>query len=541
MAAIISFIPTIEVLDLKGLDLFWKTKNPHPDIIIAAIDNKSIQEIGRWPWSRTVYADFLNSLNQIRAVGFDIAFFETEDLTSDARFAEAIKNSGFQIILSAELVSYQDGGQKELLPLEILRKNNNVKVGFVNLEASADGNARNLPNNNSFPYVLAESLGYPTPNTDYWVNYIGPAGTFRALPFTDILNGRINKELLKDKIILVGATASNLHDMVLAPLKNNVMAGIEWHANVLDNILLNRPIRPISELAAKFLGIILGLALLAYAMRTNTIRALMATIFLIVALPIISYVLWQQGIAMPYFGNIIIISATFLIFSVARWYQAETEKRKLRQRVQNYFSPNVIEAIIKDPSYLKLGGQQKEVSILFSDIRSFTTITEQTDPETLSQLLNLYFTEMTEEIFATDGVLDKFIGDAIMAFWGAPLDQPDHAERATRAAVNMIKRLEKLQIKLRKKNLPFIDIGVGVNTGMATVGNLGSERRFDYTVIGDSVNLASRLEGLNKERKTHIIISESTAKKISGDFHIKPLGDVIVKGKTVPIKIFEVV
>ncbi len=535
LAVTVSLIPIIQILDLKGLDLFWEAKNPHPNIIIVAIDNKSIQEIGRWPWTRIIYAEFLNLLknNSIRTVAFDITFSEPENLLNDNLFAEAIKNSEFPIILSAE---------KDLLPIEVLKNNPNVKLGNVNMDLAKDGNIRNFPKDDSFSSVISKSLNYPLlKNSGLWINYTGPAGTFATFSFSDILNQKINPELLENKIVLIGATASNLHDIVPVPLENNIMAGIELHANILDNILLNRPIKILPEFITRLLGIILGLLLLIYIMGTNTIKSTLATITIIILLPLASYILWQNNIALLYFGNVIIIFSTFAVFSVARWYKAELEKRRLRERVQNYFSPNVMEAIIRDPSYLKLGGQRKEVSILFSDIRSFTTITEKTDPETLSRVLNMYFTEMTEEIFTTDGVLDKFIGDAIMAFWGAPLDQPDHADRAIKAAIGMMKRLDKLQVKLKEKNLPFIDIGIGINTGMATVGNLGSEKRFDYTVIGDSVNLASRIEGLNKEYKSHIIISENTAAKLPKSTNLKPLGEVVVKGKTVPIKIFEII
>ena len=535
LAVTVSLIPIIQILDLKGLDLFWEAKNPHPNIIIVAIDNKSIQEIGRWPWTRIIYAEFLNLLknNSIRTVAFDITFSEPENLLNDNLFAEVIKNSEFPIILSAE---------KDLLPIEVLKNNPNVKLGNVNMDLAKDGNIRNFPKDDSFSSVISKSLNYPLlKNSGLWINYTGPAGTFATFSFSDILNQKINPELLENKIVLIGATASNLHDIVPVPLENNIMAGIELHANILDNILLNRPIKILPEFITRLLGIILGLLLLIYIMGTNTIKSTLATITIIILLPLASYILWQNNIALLYFGNVIIIFSTFAVFSVARWYKAELEKRRLRERVQNYFSPNVMEAIIRDPSYLKLGGQRKEVSILFSDIRSFTTITEKTDPETLSRVLNMYFTEMTEEVFATDGVLDKFIGDAIMAFWGAPLDQPDHADRAIKAAIGMMKRLDKLQVKLKEKNLPFIDIGIGINTGMATVGNLGSEKRFDYTVIGDSVNLASRIEGLNKEYKSHIIISENTAAKLPKSTNLKPLGEVVVKGKTVPIKIFEII
>ena len=196
---------------------------------------------------------------------------------------------------------------------------------------------------------------------------------------------------------------------------------------------------------------------------------------------------------------------------------------------------------MRDSKLLKLGGEKREVTVLFSDIRNFTTISESMNPEDLSSLLHEYFTEMTEEVMSTDGVLDKFIGDAVMAFWGAPIEQADQADRAVKAARGMLSRLTILQEKWGSKNLPFIDIGIGIHSGFAIVGNMGSEKRFDYTVIGDTVNTASRLEGLNKEYKTHLIISEATLKKLSIPIQPKPLGETHVKGKTQGINIFEIV
>jgi adenylate cyclase len=199
-----------------------------------------------------------------------------------------------------------------------------------------------------------------------------------------------------------------------------------------------------------------------------------------------------------------------------------------------------MDAILKDPEKLKLGGERREVTILFSDIRSFTSMTESLPPQVLTRLLHEYFSEMTEEVLATDGVVDKYIGDAIMAFWGAPIPQPDQANRAVTTALNMIRRLKTLQEKWKEEGYPELDIGIGINLGVATVGNFGSTKRFDYTVIGDAVNAASRIEGLNKQYKSNIIISESTKRQLTLELKTEDLGEVPVKGKEKPIRIFRV-
>ena len=230
-----------------------------------------------------------------------------------------------------------------------------------------------------------------------------------------------------------------------------------------------------------------------------------------------------------------------LIVSLIYWSGSETAKRNLRRAFQNYLSPQVMEAILKDPNRIKLGGQRREVTILFSDIRSFTSLTEKLPPQQLTHLLQEYFNEMTEEVIASEGVVDKFIGDAIMAFWGAPIDQPDQADRAVKTAINMIKRLKALQEKWAKEGYPVLDIGIGINLGVATVGNFGSHQRFDYTLIGDAVNAASRIEGLNRKYDSHIIISESTLKQLSIKVDTKDLGNVQVKGKEEMLRVYEVV
>lgn len=229
------------------------------------------------------------------------------------------------------------------------------------------------------------------------------------------------------------------------------------------------------------------------------------------------------------------------LFGFRYWSRKESEKRELRQAFQHYFSPQVMEAILKEPGKLKLGGERREVTILFSDIRGFTTLTENLPPQTLTHLLHEYFSEMTEAVLATDGIVDKYIGDAIMAFWGAPIPQPDQADRAVTTAIDMLWRLRKLQEKWKKEGHPEIDIGIGINLGVATVGNFGSTKRYDYTAIGDAVNSASRIEGLNKKYGGNIIISESTRSQLALKFETEDLGEIEVAGKEKPIRVFRVV
>jgi len=232
--------------------------------------------------------------------------------------------------------------------------------------------------------------------------------------------------------------------------------------------------------------------------------------------------------------------ALFLALATLAASRHEREKRAIREAFQNYFSPQIMQAILRDPERLKLGGQRREVTILFSDIRSFTSLTETLNPQQLTHLLQEYFEAMTEAVFAEDGIVDKYIGDAIMAFWGAPIEQPDQADRAVRAALDMITRLKALQQKWQAEGLPVLDIGIGINLGIATVGNFGSSKRYDYTLVGDAVNAASRIESLNKEYASRILISDSTKNQLTVPVPTRDLGPVQIRGKEQTIRLYQV-
>jgi adenylate cyclase len=239
---------------------------------------------------------------------------------------------------------------------------------------------------------------------------------------------------------------------------------------------------------------------------------------------------------------VLLLSEILLIYvtiTVYRYFTEERKKKELKSTFANYVSPAIVDEILKSPENLNLGGRKQRMSVFFSDVRGFTTISEKLSPTDLSKLLSDYLTPMTELVFKNKGTLDKYMGDAIMAFFGAPVFRPDHAADACRCALESMKKLKEVQAEFASKNLPLIDIGIGINTGDMSVGNMGSNRIKSYTVMGDSVNLGSRLEGINKEYGTHIIISEFTHKDIQGKFVCRPVDSVRVKGKLEPVKIFE--
>lgn len=543
-----------EVANLRGLDLFRSPHPPHPDSVLLAIDSKSLAEIGRWPWPRDIHAQLLEKLEpaQPAIVAFDVIFSTPANPEHDAALAQRLSAVSFPVVLGAEVLSFRNPDEPPQVssPLPILTTASTVSVGHTNIPVNTDGLARGLAHPltsngtlyQPFSFIIAETLhaSLPTDPHNFLVNLAGPAGQFTTYSISDVLNNRVPRQNLAGKIILIGATTSSLHDTVLVPERTPVMAGVEWQANVVDNLLLNRAVR---RLPVSFTVVIhAAMVWLFFAWLPKlTKRRHSWWLLAITALGIvISFILWHWQVALAYAGTVILMISLFVWHGLYRWYITEAEKRQLRQTFQHYFSPPVLRTIIHNPQRLQLGGERREVTVLFSDIRSFTTLTEQLPPEKLSSLLHEYFTEMTEEILATDGVLDKFIGDAIMAFWGAPIAQPDQADRAVHSAIGMIKRLQALQPTWQAAGYPLIECGIGITTGHAIVGNMGSRKRFDYTVIGDTVNAAARLEGLNKEYKSHIIIAESTKQQLTLPVTTTSLGQVTVKGKTVPITVYTI-
>lgn len=374
------------------------------------------------------------------------------------------------------------------------------------------------------------------------VNYYGPGLTFRHVSAGDIIRDDPEAcRAVKDKVVVVGATAMGLYDLRPNPFETNY-PGAEIHASVIENVIrqdyLVRP--PWMETAELAVLAGLGLALAFALSRIRLTRGLVLALFVFLLLPLANYVfLFRSGLL----GHVVLPSVEmvvlFIAIAVYRYATEEREKSRIRNAFQFYLSRNVVESVLQDTSKLKLGGERRELTVLFSDIRGFTTISERLAPEALTELLNEYLTPMTDLVFRYNGTLDKYMGDAIMAIYGAPLHFPDHPRAACLTALDMMEELARLCVSWKARGLPEIDIGIGINTGPMSVGNMGSRTRFDYTVIGDNVNLGSRLEGLNKQYGTHIIVSEFTRAHLGDDFTLRELDLVIVKGKLEPVKIFE--
>lgn len=522
-------------------DSLLTTTKPPASIVIVDIDEKSIHEIGQWPWPRVVFADLANKLKEAEAVGIDVNFKEPSrvGLKDDRTFTNAL--SAGKYVLSSEL----SNGQM-IEPLLLLR--GKAAEGFANLPVDDDGVVRNyFLSRYGYPSFSLALMGWDVENnadqSAIRIFYYGPAGTFTHLSFIDVLNGKIPVDIFRDKIVLIGATAKDLQDYHQTPF--GLMSGVEIQANSVASLLEGKSFYS-SRLVDLAVLILLIFLVLTLCFRLKKLRhMILSIVVLIIAFNLLVLILsdYLVIIDLLYTNLGIILSMTAVI--IFQYKNTSQEKRFIQDSFSRYLSPHVIQELINDPSKLKLGGRKETLSILFSDIRSFTTLSETMTAEQLANFLNKYLSRMTDIVLDGRGLVDKYIGDAIMAFWGAPLRNETHAYDAIIVAVAMIEALEDFNEK-NKGQYPAIDIGVGVNSGEVTVGNMGSEKRFDYTVIGDSVNLASRLEGLTKTYGVNIIVSETTLNLALADrdhsslIVYREIDKVKVKGKTQPVTIFEI-
>jgi adenylate cyclase len=373
------------------------------------------------------------------------------------------------------------------------------------------------------------------------INYLGGPGIFPTYSAAAVLNGNLAPEVLKDKIVWVGATAVGINDLRVSPF-SGLHPGVEIQATVMDNLLSGRFMRTpplallISLLILLVLGIILGLAL----PHLSAARSFGFTLAVAAGFTTGNYLCFSRlGLQLDLFYPLVEIAAVNLGFTIHRYMLEEQERVRIRRAFEAYVAPTVVREILKHPDNLRLGGERRELTVLFGDVRGFTSLSEDLTPEDLVAILHDFLNPMSDIIIRHGGTIDKYIGDAIMALFGAPLELPDHARLACRTALDMVSTLNDLSRQWAAQGRPQIRVGIGINSGIAAVGNMGSDRLFDYTAIGDNVNLASRLEGLNKYYGTDILISPATARSLNGNFILRPADLVQVKGKAHSLEVFE--
>lgn len=547
-------------------DRLFSSKPINGDIIIVEIDNESIQRLGQWPWPRNVFAEAIDKLknNPPKVLGVDVIFPENSRLgkKDDEALAISLQSASFPIIMpiEADPLKIENGetkAEKTVTPLEIFSRQPSVTLAHVNLILDNDGLVRKVPSRifdtassnwiNAFAYEVVKKSKLSAPDPDNIppaidrIVFSGPTGAIKRIPFWKILDGSASKETA-GKMLFLGSTAPDLHDDKITPVgRGSGMPGVEIQANIANMLISGYRLSPLNQTYSTLLILLSAIApSLFFAILKRGWKAILASLSAGIIQVIVIIIVFEKGTVINLIhtsGAWIMSTAGILIY---RYFFGEKERAQMKKIFSKYVSRDVLDVILKDPEAVRLGGEEKEVTVFFSDIRGFTTLSEKTTPQELVLILNQYFTAMTEEVLRRRGVLDKYIGDAIMAFWGAPVEDQNQADNALMASLAMIKKLKILNEKFKSKGKPEINIGIGLYTGPAIVGNIGAETRFDYTVIGDTVNVASRLEGLNKEFKTNIIIGESTKNKLRGQYSFQSLGSVSVKGRKEPLNIYTV-
>ena len=605
-------------------------------VVIIDIDEKSLAEIGQWPWERNILAKIVDQLfdhYKIKVLGFDILFAEKDEDPTDKILTQlansSISNSADfkRIIHQNQNLMHRDETfanslinrntvlgvifnhqQKDLskgkLPPSIpkftpeiintfaflkaigytanvpdLQKNAASGGFFDNPLIDEDGVFRRVPllqayNNKLYPSLALEitraslsnntiKLGYGSSDdvedskslewvyvgeiaipvdehSAVMVPYLGPQKTFNYISASDILNKSVPINLLKDKIAIFGTSAAGLLDLRTTPLES-AYPGVEVHANIIQGIL-DQTIKHKPEYMIGFeilllflLGIILTIVLPLLSPSWSTITTI-STIGIVLLLN--DYAWNQLMVIMPVASPLILIVLLYTMNMSYGFFIESRGKRQLTHLFGQYVPPDLVDEMSRNLKKINLDGEIRNMTVLFTDVRGFTSISENMEPKELTTYINAFLTPLTEVIHKNRGTIDKYMGDAIMAFWGAPLKDPQHGKNALVAGLEMLTAIKKLNKHLSSKGQPELKIGIGINTGEMNVGNKGSEFRVDYTVLGDAVNLGSRLEGLTKNYGVDFIVNESTRHEVP-EFEYRMLDIVKVKGKNKPVTIYE--
>ena len=558
-------------------------------ISIAAIDEYTVKEMG-FPFKRRHYATLIEKLNQagVKAIGMDVLLADSDrdDPVSDARLIEAVRKAGDVSVLiyvdpqtgelkypikglgeAAKIISHphvesqmEASGQVRRVSLFSETKGyhdmqiktrcgkNCMGVGLPLLAMGTYAIYKNGPLKDlELQYGMeAKRLNFRVPQErpihpgwEKGAKLDTESVVYRHISVSDIMRGRLSKEeraALNGGIVFVGATAMGAFDHYPSPF-SALWPGVELHANVTDNILHDDFLTPVPDFIV--VGMVLLVLWMPIMLAKYPIKVIsLASAGLMFSLLVINIFALTRLYDIPYFSMLIAMLVPFVFVTVHKALIEGREKKWIKNTFGQYLSPKVVEIITKDPSKLTLGGEKRDMTAFFLDIAGFTTMSEKLTPEQLTAMLNKYLSGLTDIILKHDGVVDKFIGDCIMAFWNAPLDQKDHRKLACLAAVGCTQELARLNRELTEFPVKP-SFRIGLNSGPMVVGNMGSSTRFSYTVLGDSVNLASRLEGANKFFHSKIMASEYTYEEAKDALEARSLGQIRVVGKAIPVKVYE--
>lgn len=492
-------------------------------ILPSAISTISEEWSKRLPLSKA--AGFSANLAVLQKAAKTGGFFENPTVDQDGVFRRVPLVQSYNKYLYASLAMSTAGLALGNPKIELIVETDGKKKGqnYFALEAINLGQTRIPVDKNGAIYVP----------------YRGKQGSFEYISAYKILDKTADAGLLKDKIVLVGTSAPGLLDLRSAPVQN-IYPGVEVHANIISGIL-NQTIKqkPAWLVGYEFvLLILLAIALYLVLTYLSPILATFSTLLITLIVIASNLLAWENMYILPLASPLLLIALMFIFHMSYGFFIESRGKRQLAHMFGQYIPPELVDEMSESASEFSLEGESREMTVLFSDVRGFTTISEGLDPKQLTQLMNALLTPMTRVIHKNRGTIDKYMGDAIMSFWGAPLHEPEHARYALYAAFDMMKELKIMQQEFREKGWPEVNIGIGLNTGIMNVGNMGSEFRVAYTVLGDAVNLGSRLEGLTKVYGVNIIVSETTKAAVP-EFIFRQLDVVRVKGKKEPIAIYE--
>ena len=513
----------LQTLELKTFDLYQKFGNNYESksLVMLDITDKALKKEGQWPWKRDKLGRaIINAYRNGAALVFlNIVFVHKDRLGGDEKFLKMITK--YPIILT------ETSQAKNLISI----KRKALAVGNVEVPIDVDGTIRKLPLDKSVPSVILNIIKFPIPDQkDIWIDFR------HDVPRIDYADKDWSS--MKDKIVFIGTTFQG-STFVLTP--NGLKNTHEIMALSTETLLSGKFItRPEWALYVEFAVMIIGMAIfLLLIPRLGILMSLVPFILYNTFIILSSFYLFNTYLCLTNWSYPVIIG--FIVFSHLIYNNFIRENRlklQIKKQFEHYLSPDMVKKLQDNPSLLKLGGETREMTFLFCDIRGFTPISEKykSNPQGLTRLINSFLTPMTDIILKSGGTIDKYMGDCIMAFWNAPLDCADHQEKAINTAY-------KMREKMKKLDLGF-NIGIGVNSGKAVVGNMGSDQRFDYSVLGDAVNLASRLEGQSKDFNTTIVIGEDTYNTLVSKQNIfkrmYKLGSVTVKGKSNKVKIYSI-
>lgn len=585
-------------LHLKARDWYFSVrgqKEISENIVLVTVGDDTFNSLQRqWPFPRSYYAKLIENLQRagVKEIIFDIEFTEKSETRQDSLLAETIKKYD-NIVLAGKIVNISEKHYKkqQILPPRDRFIKAGADWGSVNISSDTDGFVRryelwqkagkekyysigvvsliNILNLNEKD--LKDTRRYLQIGDTYipkvskkscFLNYYGPAGTFPSYDLANCLDDSTfnlpildldifaeyeKKGVFKDKIVLIGVTAEEFHDLHYTPffnVKGELTPGVEIHASFIEMCLQKDFIKDYS-----FIPYLIGFLIAVYLLFALNLT-LKPNIGVIVNLLLIGgygyfcyYSALNNRVLYPVLEVPAAIVFIYIIGLIFQYVKTLQQRIFIKNAFQQYLAPELVDQLLKDPAKLSYGGEEKEITVLFADIRSFTPYTESHSAKETVSILKEYLSEMVDVITRNKGTIDKFVGDEIVAIFGVPVELDNHAYWACKAGFEMIQRLNELKEKWKQERKDPFEIGVGINTGRATVGNLGSEQIFDYTAIGDTINAGARLEAINKEYKTknHIIISEATYNLVKDKIIAEYLDDVLVKGKSITLKIYQVI